>query len=572
MRTTAEITELLNELESRPAFDLEDQDLDFKEWNFRSISDAMNMVVEMTTCMANGGGGTVVLGVHDRRIGRSNAILGVPPEVDINRLKKSVYDSTDPHLTPVFEEIRLPEGTGRLLVMQVHGGLPPYTDTSGRGKIRVGKDCQPLTGTLRRRVMVETGETDFTAVPVPGSPEDHISPSAMEKLRTAAERDKAPADLLRLPDLDLLDSIGLVNKGQLTRTAIYIAGKESSIKTHLPGYAWTHLRMRTDIDYIDRTDGVDALFIALERLNDRIMAHNLITTVQYGMFHFEYRTYPEVALREALLNAFCHTDFRLQSPILVKQYPDRLEIGNAGGFIGGITPDNILHHQPVPRNPCLVDALVKLRLVNRSNLGVSRMFEYMLIEGKKPPVIHESGESVCVTFAHQEMTPAFRAFISEEAQRGRILNVDHLLILRHLLEHPEIDTTTAAHLCQRDEGHIRDILNQMETRFNYLERGGTGRGTYWCINTTLHQTLAAPGRERDRRIDWEAAKTRILSILKQHWERREPGLSNAQIRQIARLDRAQVKRLMSELRTEGVVNPPGRGRNAAWSYREPGEK
>jgi ATP-dependent DNA helicase RecG len=346
--------------------------------------------------------------------------------------------------------------------MHVYGGLPPYTDTSGRGKIRVGKDCQPLTGTLRRRVLVETGETDFTTVTVPGLPEDHISPSAMEKLRTAAERDKAPADLLRLSDLDLLDSIGVVHKGLLTRAAIYIAGKESSIKVHLPGYAWTYLRMRTDTDYIDRTDGADALFIALERLNDRIMVHNLITTVQYGMFHFEYRTYPEVALREALLNAFCHMDFRLQSPILVKQYTDRLEISNAGGFIGGITPDNILHHQPVPRNPCLVDALVKLRLVNRSNLGVSRMFEYMLIEGKKPPAIRESGESVTVTFAHQEMTPALSAFISEEAQKGLILTVDHLLISRYLLEHAEIDTPTAARLCQRDEAHARDILSQME--------------------------------------------------------------------------------------------------------------
>jgi hypothetical protein len=32
----------------------------------------------------------------------------------------------------------------------------------------------PLTGTLRRRIMVETGETDFTAIEVAGSPADHV--------------------------------------------------------------------------------------------------------------------------------------------------------------------------------------------------------------------------------------------------------------------------------------------------------------------------------------------------------------------------------------------------------------
>ena len=56
--------------------------------------------------------------------------------------------------------------------------------------------------------------------------------------------------------------------------------------------------------------------------------------------------------------------------------------------------------------------------------------------------------------------------------------------------------------------------------------------------------------ERDRRIDWEAAKTRILSILRQRAERGEKGLSNEEIRRIAHLDRNQAGRLMGELLRE----------------------
>jgi ATP-dependent DNA helicase RecG len=568
MRDLGEIRSLLDELESQPADALEGQNLDFKEWNTRSIQDAVALVVEMAVCMANGGGGTVVFGVNDKAIGRSNAILGVPPEIDINRLKKAVYDSTDPKLTPVFQELPVPEGTGRLIVMQIYPGLPPYTDTQGRGKIRIGTDCQPLTGTLRRRVMVETGETDFTAIPVPGRLETLISAAAMERLREAARRENAPDDLLRRPDRELLSTLGLIRDGRLLRAGVFLTGSENAIREHFPGYVWTHLRMVSDTDYSDRADGHDALAIALERILDRIMADNPITTVPQGLFHFEIRTYPEIALREALLNAFVHADYRIHGPILVKQFRDRIEISNPGGLPGGITPDNILRHEPVPRNPALVDALTRLRLVNRSNLGVRRMYQALLIEGKEPPVIVDEGEAVRVIFHASDLSVPFRLFVAEEADKGRILTVENLLIIQHLLRHPEVDTATAARITQQTEGDARETLSRMELDLGYLERGGTGRGTWWNLRPDLHRRLSAPGHpERDRRIDWEAAKTRVLSVLKQRAGRGEPGLSNAEIRQITHLDRNQVVRLMRELRREHPeIQAPGRGRWARYEW------
>lgn len=561
---------LLEELESRAADELEDQDLDFKEWNNRSMVDSIQMIVETAICMANGGGGTVVFGVNDKAIGRGQAIVGVPPEVDVNRLKKAVYDSTDPRLTPSFEALTVPEGTGRLIIMQVHEGLPPYTDTAGRGKIRIGKACEPLTGTLRRRIMIETGETDYTATEISGDPTDQLSAAALEELREAARRERAPLELVTLGDFDFLANLGLIRNGKLTRAGLLLAGKEAAIRAHIPGYVWTHLRMHSDTSYSDRADGNNALPIALTRLTDRIMADNPITTVEHGMFHFEYRTYPEIALREALMNALCHADYRAASPIVVKQFPDRLEIANPGGFIGGIVPENILHHKPVARNPLLIEALTRLRLVNRSNLGVPRMFSAMLIEGKEPPIIQDQGEAIVVTFLARKMSVSFRAFVAEEDKKGRNLSVDHLLILQYLLQHSEIDTTGAARICQRRETIIRETLSEMERNFGYLERGGTGRGTYWSLRPDLCRQLAAPGSpDRDRRIDWEAAKTRILSIMKQRFERGDKsGLSNKEIRSIARFSRQQVSRMMSELREEvPQVVSEGHGAGARYYWR-----
>ena len=259
MRTSKDIIELLTELEHHIADDLEDQDLDFKKWDTKSRDQSVKMIVQMAVCMANGGGGTIVLGVADRLKGRKQAILGVPLEIDVNLLKKAVYDQTDPKITPVFEELAVPEGTGRLLLMQIYPGMPHYTDTSGRGTIRIGKECQPLTGTLRRKIAVETGETDYTAEALVNYDSRLISPIAMESLRNRSRKENAPADLLKLSDVELLNSLGLTKGQKLTMVVLNIAGSENAIREYVSGHNWIFMQMPSETEYGIREDRVTAL-------------------------------------------------------------------------------------------------------------------------------------------------------------------------------------------------------------------------------------------------------------------------------------------------------------------------
>lgn len=569
MRTVSQIKDLLLELEHCIADELEDQDLDFKQWDMQSRDKAVRTIVQMAVCMANGGGGTVVFGVSDRIKGQDAAILGVPLEVDINILKKAVYDQTDPKIMPIFEEFNVPQGTGRILVMQIYPGMPPYTDSSGRGTIRIGKDCQPLTGTLRGKISVETGDTDYTAERLGPMDSRLFSATAMETLRNLAKAERAPEDLLQLSDLDLLSTLGLVRNEQITRAAILLAGTEEALREHLPGCGWTFLQMATDTTYGIREDRVSALPLSVQRIEELLVPFNPITTVEQGLFHYEYRTWPVIALREALMNAFCHRDLRLSGPVMVKLYPNRIEISNNGGFIGGINPDNILHHQPVARNPLLVEALTRLRLVNRTNLGISRMFSTMLMEGKEPPVIRESGESVTVVFFRREINAAFRLFVTEESTAGRDLSVDSLIILQYLLKHPEMDVSVAAKLCQRRETEVRETVVELEQR-GYIEHGGAGRGTYWSMHPDLYNRLSEDDQgETRRRIDLEAAKARVLSILMERARKGETGLQNKDIRKITRYDRSQVTRLLRELRNDHPqLKSLGRGAGASYEWHD----
>ena len=577
MRELTEVRALLAQLDQVDADSLETQDLDFKEWP-ADERHAMRLAVDMAVCMANGGGGTVVLGVRDRVVGRAHAIVGVPVSVEPHQLKRDIYERTAPKLTPEMQELPVPEGTGRLLVMHVHGGLPPYTTTAGSGTVRRGKDCVPLTGDLRDRLMVERGDSDVTAMWVSSSSTEPVqsmlSAAALERLRDLSRQEQAPADLLRKTDLDLLGALDVLRDGKLTKAGLLLAGNADALSRHLPNYGWTHERMRSSTVYVDRADGREgpgkaelALPLALQALESRINADNPITTVEHGLQHFEFRAYPTVALREALLNALCHLDLRLASPVLVKQYPRKLEISNPGGLVGGITPANILHHPPLARNPLLVQALSRLRLVNRSNLGVGRMFEAMLIEGKEPPLIIDEESAVRVVFKRQETSAPFREFIADEGKAGRVLDVDHLLVLRWLLSHAETDTAAVAELCQRREAEMRDILEEMVQDYGYLERGGAGRGTWWRLKPALHRRLEGRGNaERDQRIDADVAKTRVLNMLKQRHLRGERGLTNAEVRAVTGYTRQQVNRLIHDLESESV-RLLGHGRGTTYEYR-----
>ena len=565
-KTRTTVLKLLDRLDHRSADQLEGQDIDFKRWDTGSLKDEVKRVIAWAVCMANGGGGTVVFGVCDKAVGRAQAIKGVPQEVNVNRIRAAVYDGTDPKLTPVFDEIRVAEGTGRVLAMHVYPGLPPYTDTAGRGTIRIGKDCKPLTGTIRREIAVGAGENDYTMVEV-SSDLALLSPAAMEVLRRTAQRERAPEDLLGLSDEDLLKAVGVMRAGHLTRAALLLAGSLDAIRKHMPGFAWTHLRMSSDTNYSDRIDGNRAIPLALDHLLDRISANNPIQTVRQGLFHFEYRKFPEIALREGILNAFCHADYQISGPVLIKQFQQKIEITNPGSLIGGITPQNILHHTPVTRNHCLVSALVKLRLVNRSNLGMHRIYKSLLIEGKEPPNIHDSGRALRLTLHASNLSVPFRSFCAKESDNGNPLNVDQLLVLQHLLHHVEIDTESASRICQRHRLEIRRTLSDMTVRLGYLDQGGSGRNSYWTLRPNVHARLAGPGDpERDRRLDWEAAKTRVLSVIRQRAKRGDDPLANADVRRMTRFNRHEVLRLVSELVAEGQVDIDGHGRGARYVF------
>lgn len=372
----------------------------------------------------------------------------------------------------------------------------------------------------------------------------------------------APDDLLRKSDQDLVRSVGLVSdRGLLRKAAILLAGRKEQIARHFPGYAWSFLRMRSSTEYDNPDRGNDCLAVAIPRIEGLIHPNNPITTVEQGLLHLEFRKYPLVALREGLMNAFAHADYRAHGVIQVKLFDDRMEIANPGGFIGGISEANILRHAPVTRNPTLMNALISLNLANRNNLGVPRMYRALLQDGKEPPIIRDEGNAVRLVFFGSDFSVPFRAFVESTMRTGFQLSLEHLLVLDYLVRHGEIDSASAAQICQQDEREARESLRQLVLR-EILDARRRGQTNVWRLS--LAATRALHGETETRVVPltkYEAAERELLALLRSQ----EGGMQTAEVRDKLGLSSDDAKWLLRKLREKNQIRASGKGPNAKWS-------
>ena len=120
-----------------------------------------------------------------------------------------------------------------------------------------------------------------------------------------------------------------------------------------------------------------------------------------------------------------------------------------GGFVGGVTPDNIITHPAVPRYRSLSEAMAALGLAEREGIGVDRMVRDMLAIGRPAPVISEiDGPYVRVVLlggAPDEATAALVAALVPP----RAGSVDSLLLIEHLTRRGWVDAVSAIPVLQR---------------------------------------------------------------------------------------------------------------------------
>ena len=443
---THDLLAVLDRLESTTADDLETQWLEFKPWH--STKDDMRIAVEYAACLANAEGGVVVFGVADRTRGRAKAIHGASG-YDLDTWRRGIFDSTRPNLTVEVEELRVPEGTGRLLVVRVpRYEHPPYGTAQGLFKRRVGKNCMPMDAQSFVRSQIATGAMDWSGERSRELTIADLDAVEIARARNVLRRNHADSGLLTLSDLDLLLALGAVRNGQVTYAGMLLFGREEKLREHCPQHQVHYVYQVTGMEVARNDSYQTGLLNILERFEQIFTSPiNPEQELPLGLFRLRIPSFPVEVVREAVLNAVTHRDYLDPGEVLVRHMADHLAITSPGGFIAGITPRNILRHEPVSRNRTLAEAFEKLRLVERAGIGRRRIFETMLAYGKKIPEYEADGRVTLRIFdgSFDERTAALVAGWRGE---GREIGLDGLLVLSILRDNAFIDTEAAAKLLQ----------------------------------------------------------------------------------------------------------------------------
>lgn len=96
--------------------------------------------------------------------------------------------------------------------------------------------------------------------------------------------------------------------------------------------------------------------------------------------------FPPDAVREMVVNALCHRDYRAPGPVQVRLYPDRLEIVNPGELPEGLEIAALFRpHASLPRNVTLANALSKAHVLDEVGTGTLRIKAATDAAGAPPP-------------------------------------------------------------------------------------------------------------------------------------------------------------------------------------------
>jgi ATP-dependent DNA helicase RecG len=207
----------------------------------------------------------------------------------------------------------------------------------------------------------------------------------------------------------------------------------------------------------------------IDNATDYVMAGMRKGSLIRGVTRQDIPEYPEVALREAIVNAVAHRDyshFVRGSHIQVRMFADRLEVQNPGGLYGGVTIDELKEGQST-RNLLLVQLMEDVHLVENRGSGIDAMLDAMRKANLQPPRFEDKRTSFLVVLYN---APA----MSDEER-----------ILAYIREHGTIKRADCQQLLGVDEIKAKYVLRKMKDA-GLLRQEGTRRGA--------HYVLARPSR------------------------------------------------------------------------------
>ena len=336
------------------------------------------------------------------------------------------------------------------------------------------------------------GKLDFSNEAVSDATIDDFDPIEVERLRrligSLPDSDKT---LLDLEDKELFQALGLVrmfgDRAYPTVAGLLLVGRETALVRHVPT-AKSSFQVLEGTEVRLNVETSLSLLAVFEKFEQYFSAQNPSREVERGLFRLSIADYDGRAFREALVNAFAHRDYTILRPTRVLMDTEGMTISNPGGFVEGITYENLLTVPPHGRNPLLAEALKRVGLAEKTGRGVDRIYEGSLRFGRPLPDYSASTSNDVVLFTPRApFDAAFTTMIfEEERQSGKPFTVFTLMVLSVVRDERKVTFGALRDETHIDQGRLHRVLGDLVER-GLIESHGSGKATTYLLSARVYK-------------------------------------------------------------------------------------
>lgn len=328
-------------------------------------------ILKTVIAFANTSGGKIYIGIDD-----DGKVLGVQKlDTDILKLSNSIRDSIKPDIT-LFTSILVEKIDGKdVIVVDVQkGASSPYylTDKGIRPSgvyVRQGASSVPATDSSILKMIRDTDGDNFEEL---RSLNQNLDFDFLKKEFEDAniKLEHSQMKTFNIIDEDgLYTNLGLLLSEQCPHT-IKAAVFEGSTKEI----------------FKDRFEFSGSLLKQMKDVYSFLNRYNRTNSEITGLKRTDTREYPEIALREALLNSIVHKEYSYSSSTLISVFDDKIEIVTIGGLTKGLSEDDIMLGVSILRNRNLANIFYRLKLIEAYGTGIPKIIESYNEYNVKPKI------------------------------------------------------------------------------------------------------------------------------------------------------------------------------------------
>ena len=328
-------------------------------------------ILKTVIAFANTSGGKIYIGIDD-----DGKVLGVQKlDTDILKLSNSIRDSIKPDIT-LFTSILVEKIDSKdVIVVDVQkGASSPYylTDKGIRPSgvyVRQGDSSVPATDVAILKMIRDTDGDNFEEL---RSLNQNLDFDFLKKEFEDANIKLEHSQMRTFNIIDedgLYTNLGLLLSEQCPHT-IKAAVFEGSTKEI----------------FKDRFEFSGSLLKQMKDVYSFLNRYNRTNSEITGLKRTDTREYPEIALREALLNSIVHKEYSYSSSTLISVFDDKIEIVTIGGLTKGLSEDDIMLGVSILRNRNLANIFYRLKLIEAYGTGIPKIIESYNEYNVKPKI------------------------------------------------------------------------------------------------------------------------------------------------------------------------------------------